>query len=77
MTDKSRPAFPGVISDNYCTEGMTLRDYFAGQALIALSPMLIEHGASASTEEIATVPVTIANVAYSLADGMIKQKENA
>lgn len=36
MDDNSRPAFPHSASDGYIEFGMSLRDYFAGQALIGL-----------------------------------------
>jgi hypothetical protein len=60
MNPKDPPAFPG----NYQTgqPGMTLRDYFAGQAMQALA-------ADESQQ-----PDDIATVAYQLADAMLEER---
>ena len=34
--DESGPAFPAMTPGGYCTPGMSLRDWFAGQALQGL-----------------------------------------
>ena len=53
-------AFP--ISHPICpADGMTLRDYFAGQALIALTGELMPHKA--------------AEEAYTIADAMLARRE--
>ena len=49
--------------------GMSLRDYFAGQALQAIHPHARE---SRSNEELATY---YAGLAYLLADAMLKERE--
>lgn len=64
LTDKqkSEPAFPcpGGHIECYHPTGMTLRDYFAGQALIAL---LLNHPRIAACEE-----------AYQYADAMLAER---
>ena len=65
------PAFPYVMNaENYelqdlCSEGMTLKDYFAGQVII---------GIIANAEGIVCAE-TMANSAYAIADSMIKERE--
>jgi len=53
MTDISKPAFPRPASDyNYSQDGMTLREYYAGQVLAGLcaDPNLIaQYGSLAKT----------------------------
>jgi len=58
------PAFPGETRTQYFT-GMTLRDYFAGQALT---------GQSANPEFAASNEDMIAEAAYRLADAMIAER---
>jgi len=76
MSDESKPvnppAFPSTptvttatgikLEDHY--PGMTLRDYFAGQALAGM----LAHGVSHEGEAVA------AEVAYSYADDMLKAR---
>lgn len=65
------PAFPQGNMSPVLGEGMTLRDYFAGQALVAIL------GTSA-TIKIDGKPITgeseFAAAAYEFADAMIKQR---
>lgn len=76
MSEKPQggPAFPCVIGDIYY-KGMTLRDYFAGQAIVGLL-----HGMAARA--VAGEPITpesflvgSAMTAYGLADAMIAARE--
>jgi hypothetical protein len=65
------PAFPvpeeNRLSDGtYCNEGMTLRDWFAGQALAGLLGNS-NYGPPNSKED--------ANMAYLIADAMLKARE--
>lgn len=60
----SPPAFPTWIADDSMVPGMTLRDYFAAQALTGL---LTESSGDFSND-------AIAQLAYSLADGMLKAR---
>lgn len=65
------PAFPGTSDERYFTSpGMTLRDYFAGQAVINLmtADVIKLHGVT---------PHVIAGTAYEIADAMLKAKEAA
>lgn len=48
--------------------GMTLRDYFAGQALIAVLQAPL-------TPEVAADPSRVAMVCYQIADGMLRASE--
>jgi hypothetical protein len=60
------PAFPGAM-DRHHSEGMTLRDYFAAQALI---------GICANQDNRAFIgAVPFASAAYVLADAMLKARE--
>ena len=59
-----KTAFP-VVFEDYAGTGMTLRDYFAGQALIGLWP-------HAARYESNPTPEKIASHCYRIADAMIK-----
>lgn len=72
------PAFPHT--DIYCEKvvgvvsGMSLRDYFAGQALVLIgivSPQVREYN-DAPTE---VIPAKLAEGAYELADAMLKERD--
>jgi hypothetical protein len=63
------PAFPNIgytIDKNY--NGMTLRDWFAGQALAGLLTQSVD---AAEPE----FPLIFASAAYEVADAMIKARE--
>ena len=62
------PAFPRV-NPEYCknNDGMTLRDWFAGQALVGIAGRLMS-----PTEWNGDC---IASAAYELADGMMEERE--
>jgi hypothetical protein len=67
MSDKTkRPsnlnAFPGTDANGYVCEGMTLRDWFAGQALPGLVPL-------------EQTPRLTAAQAYSIADAMLAARD--
>ena len=61
----NEPAFPVQDCAAFQFSGMTLRDYFAGQALIALPHM----GASGLDDD------SIAKQAYALADALLIERE--
>ena len=76
MTNKPKnpPAYPyyypeqrdengSLLADSFLYEGMTLRDYFAGQALIAINA----DGYRCWGD--------LAIVAYEIADGMLKERD--
>ena len=68
---KDIPAFPNKgdnSPENSYYDGMTLRDYFAGQALIALSGNFNCRGQSDSK--------STANMAYCFADAMLEARNN-
>ena len=58
------PAFPVM----YCSEGMTLRDWFAGQALVG---MLQNY----TTQKFGVGEETCARGAYEFADAMLAARE--
>lgn len=73
MTDTSPPAFPNpevrgpdVQGFQAASWGMSLRDYFAGQALVGI---IAHHGSGNCDQD--------ARRAYETADEMIKQRECA
>lgn len=81
MRDKDRPAFPqhvceicsdpiGHMEPNY--SGMTLRQYYAGQALAGLmaNPVAIQHGGEAMGMAIHGV-IDPQGICFSIADKMI------
>ncbi len=59
MTDKSPPAFP--VQDGFFAGGMSLRDWFAGQAL--------------ATQEPHWSPKLRAKSAYEIADAMLAERD--
>ena len=63
------PAFPGFDPASETPKplnGMSLRDWFAGQALV---------GICANTDWTPASSVTLASDAYDLADAMLKERE--
>lgn len=76
---KNQPAF-ACAADGGHQEGMTLRDYFAGQALIGClnNPTNQKICDVVSTQPIArAIPfdAALAKMAYSYADAMLKARE--
>ena len=66
MTDKQIPAFPvGLEAFGEDKTGMTLRDYFAGQALTGL--LTAELVGDYSNEH-------VADISYRIADAMLKAR---
>lgn len=64
---KNIPAFPRPSTPRTLgQEGMTLRDYFAGQAMQALI--------QSNWDDCARINIRCANTAYSFADAMLKQR---
>ena len=61
-------AFPHMIGQDLVYTGMTLRDYFAGQALSAMN-------SSFSYKGIERDLFKIAETAYEVADAMLKERE--
>jgi len=77
--DRRRPAFPHVRDDGYVDEpGMSLRDYFAGQALIGVwSHNEFIDGIMQEVDHDMDVVVTVtASLAYTQADAMMEEREN-
>jgi hypothetical protein len=74
--DKPNDGGPAFPSDRFSELGMSLRDYFAGQALAGILADPERHGFN---ELHAECEFTIAEDAYILADAMIiwREKERA
>lgn len=77
--DNGGPAFPvpglsSLPNDTfiYPEAGMSLRDYFAGQAMVALLPLCNN---DARTEGLA-YPEHVAAVSYGMADAMLKARSS-
>lgn len=71
------PAFPSHASLGNLSIGMTLRDYFAGQALSGLCANESYIRAIAEDEELSDKdkPNKLAEICYELADAMLAQRE--
>ena len=77
------PAFPELTQDEQwkaftSTDGMTLRDYFAGQALIATykhSVDLYNEGGFPDDADLDVIYSDAAETAYLVADEMLKARE--
>lgn len=70
-TDESAPAFPQNAETGnmeYWKHGMSLRDWFAGQALIAVGVMQANPRAAGGTAE------QFARTAYEFADALLKER---
>ncbi len=74
------PAFPQNLPDDFVWRlpgnpgGMSLRDYFAGQAIIGL----VGHGNNVESEKYdpaATIADVVAGHAYFIADAMLKARQ--
>ena len=83
MSDKINaggPAFPQFTQDPWqrpiVTGGMSLRDYFAGQALIALvANGVVSPSGGIPTTKVVRQGFEVAHAAYQYADAMIARKE--
>jgi len=63
--DNIDTAFPAVMPNGLSTSGMTLRDWFAGQAMTALREC-----------DLGTLKFAdVAEFAYRIADAMLKERE--
>ena len=66
----NQPAFPLAVEGNFINMGMSMRDYFAAQAMQGA----IAHGLF-SRDDYQDVPAdVIASDAYALADAMLKAR---
>lgn len=73
MTDKQNPpAFPVVASHQVYTHGMTLRDYFAAQALASVGTWMPAHGGSDLGSKAAMKARAL--WAYEQADAMLAER---
>jgi hypothetical protein len=81
--DNGGPAFPlnheiphpkGLRYDVHW-DGMTLRDWFAGQALPAVIAYALENPSRIAADETGNVGPEVCRLAYETADGMIKARK--
>lgn len=79
IADGGGPAFPlkEPLSNDW--QGMTLCDYFAGQALAGLSQFILAHSSQSYMEQAskqAKLPydALLARIAYQLADAMMAER---
>ena len=66
MSQDGGPAFPGTHGNDY--RGMSLRDYFAGQALTALWSAPVEVTGKRSGDDLAALT-------YKIADAMLEARK--
>ena len=69
------PAFPAVRIVGREYQGMTLRDYFAGQALAGFLANPAATEAQTSVEHEGSLEELAALASYSFADAMLKERE--
>ena len=74
--DKNTPAFPPTFGvSGECGEGMSLRDWFAGQALPAIILATSEGRHNPVTSHGLSVEKSIAMDAYLMADSMMEARK--
>jgi hypothetical protein len=66
-----KAAFPSHANEGWSGSGMTLRDYFAGQALAGLCVL----GDRSSFRDVDGHEELFARLSYQLADAMLKARE--
>ena len=71
-TNDGGPAFPGEVCCTYFEPGMSLRDWFAGQALPAMMQMA---GVPKDPARCDAVITNVAAAAYQFADAMLAARE--
>lgn len=75
MADNGGPAFPQADNEQAHTNpGMTMLDWFAGQALNAFLPVALRENAFLGAGEGRTLPKWLASDAYDYAVAMIAEK---
>jgi len=74
MTPDNPPAFPITPDHVGCGEGMTLRDWFAGQALAGFCANA-EVMRSVVDVDADNAPSTVANLALAFADALLAERE--
>lgn len=78
-TNNGGPAFPLFVQEEGCmpsvSEGMSLRDWFAGQALAGLTVTGFSAAYLADLKEGETRAEWISRQVYDLADAMLKARE--
>lgn len=67
MSNDQQPAFPTWKRSEDVLEGMSLRDYFANNAMLGLV---------AANADLPEHPTTIARLSYELADAMMEERSS-
>ncbi len=67
---KQLPAFPVNVYEGHTKDGMTLRDYFAAQAMVGVLTML-----RGGNEGLITVQESTSKYAYEWADAMLQARD--
>lgn len=76
MADKENPpAFPVIAGQQVYTHGMTMRDYFAAQALASIGTWMPEHGGTDLGSKAAMQARAL--WAYEQADAMLAERAKA
>lgn len=75
--DTGGPAFPLFGVTRVEQEGMTLRDHFAGQALVGLLSDAKHLAGASNIANGGPVAAVVAEMAYNFADAMLRQRERA
>ena len=70
----NEPAFPTGTGVTPYKSGMTLRDYFAAKAMVAICCSNAISTFIVKVKE--ELPITISSMAYSLADAMLAERNN-
>ncbi len=76
MADDSIAAFPVSTIDGFTNEGMTLRDWFAGQVLAGIyaSKYFAEHAHHSASDKMNCTDTGSARRAYAVADAMMRAR---
>jgi hypothetical protein len=74
MSDDGGPAFPAADMRIHGTYGMTLRDWFAGQALASVMGTA-ENMGQATTEERRMLWAQLSGILYEVADAMLAARK--
>lgn len=73
------PAFPVSTIDGFTNDGMTLRDWYAGQVLVGRSMLIIDEGdeLKTTTGHNLLTPEGVAASCYELADAMLAARKDS
>ena len=69
------PAFPGPATTTN-PQGMSLRDYFAGQALVPLLALMNASDTKGTRDGVIELLQTMSEISYAAADAMLATRED-